>query len=64
MFAMSSYDEVRYVLGQQGHICDSVYRLADKLMAADCDAESLMDAVTSRDPEGELRMLERMYFFK
>ena len=60
---MSDYNDVKFVLGQQGHFADSVYRSAENLIAAGCDAAILMNAVTSRTPERELRALERIYRF-
>ena len=60
---MSDYDDVRFALGQQGHFRDSVYRSAENLIAAGCDADSLMDAVISGDPEENLRALEVLYRF-
>lgn len=57
-----NYNDVRRTVGMQGHMDDAVSRIVDKLIDAGCDAESLIDAINSRDQERELRALKDMYY--
>lgn len=56
-----NYNDVRRTVEMQGHMGDAVSRIVDKLIDAGCDAESLMDAINSRDAERELQALKDIY---